>query len=66
MQQKKKLKQKQWGITLIIGLLILIGTVGHLETGGELLPNIFKGILGMIIAFWGLIKSYQWGSFVEN
>lgn len=66
MKQKTKLKQKQWGITLIIGLLILIGTVGHLETGGELLPNIFKGILGMIIAFWGLIKSHQWGSFVEN
>lgn len=64
--KKKKQKQRQWGIVLIIGLFILIGTVGHLETGGDILPNVFKGITGMLIAIWGIIKSYQWGFFREE
>lgn len=64
--RKIKAKQVQWGITLLIGIVILVGTVGHLENGGELAPNIFKGILGMVISFWGLIKSYQWGFFDES
>lgn len=59
---KQQMKQRQWGIILAVGMFILIGTVGHLETGGDILPNIFKGVLGTVISFWGLIKSYQWGS----
>ena len=66
MQQKRALKQKQWGITLVVGLLILVGTVGHLEMGGDITSNIFKGILGMIISVWGVVKSNQWGFFEEE
>ena len=62
---KQQMKQKQWGIILSLGLFILIGTVGHLESGGDILPNVFKGILGTLVAIWGLIKSYEWGNFEE-
>ena len=61
--EKVKQKQKQWGITTLLGILILISTVGHLEMGGDILPNLFKGITGMIIAVWGVVKSNQWGFF---
>lgn len=61
--KKRKEKQIQWGTTILIGLLILVGTVGSLENGGDLAPNIFKGVLGAIIALWGVVKSNQWGFF---
>lgn len=64
--ERRKMKQKQWGIVLLIGLFILIGTVGHIEMGGDIISNIFKGILGTIIAIWGAFKSYQWGWFDEE
>lgn len=62
---KQQMKQRQWGIILGIGLFILIGTVGHLELGGDILPNVFKGVLGTAISFWGLVKSCQWGNIRE-
>lgn len=63
---RKKQKQAQWGITILVGLFMLAGTVGHLELGGDVLPNIFKGFAGMIVSVRGLIKSYQWGLFDEE
>lgn len=64
--KRVKQKQVQWGLTILIGLFIIAGTVGHLETGGDILPNVFKGILGMIISVWGVVKSNQWGFFEEE
>ena len=64
--ERVKQKQTQWGIVTLIGIIILIGTVGHLEMGGDILPNIFKGMSGMIIAAWGVVKSNQWGFFEEE
>lgn len=64
--ERVKQKQTQWGIVTLIGILILIGTVGHLEMGGDILPNVFKGMAGMIIAAWGVVKSNQWGFFEEE
>lgn len=63
---RKKQKQTQWGITILIGLFMLAGTVGHLELGGNILPNIFKGSAGIIISLWGIVKSNQWGFFDEQ
>lgn len=64
--ERVKQKQTQWGIVTLIGILILIGTVGHLEMGGDILPNVFKGMAGMIIATWGVVKSDQWGFYEEE
>lgn len=61
--KRVKQKQTQWGITILVGLFILAGTVGHLEMGGDILPNVFKGVLGTIIAVWGVVKSNHWGLF---
>lgn len=66
MQEKTKVKQTQWGITLLIGILILIGTVGHLETGGDIFSSIFTGLIGTLIGGWGLVKSAQWGLFEDE
>lgn len=64
--KRKKQKQTQWGLVTLLGILILISTVGHLEMGGDILPNVFKGILGTVIGAWGVIKSDEWGVFEEE
>lgn len=63
---KQKQKQMQWGLTILVGLFILAGTVGHLEMGGDIWPNVFKGLIGLVIALWGVVKANQWGVFDEE
>ena len=64
--ERKKQKQIQWGFTILLGIFILAGTVGHLENGGDMAPNVVKAIIGTIISSWGVVKSYQWGFFDEE
>lgn len=64
--EKKNQKQMQWGLTIPAGLFIIVGTVGHLENGGDILPNVFKGLIGLIVSLWGVVKANQWGLFEEG
>lgn len=58
--EKRKAKQTQWGITLLLGVFILAGTVGHIESGGAILPGLIKMIIGTVVSIWGLVKTIQW------
>jgi hypothetical protein len=54
----KQAKQTQWGITILIGILFILGGAGTVEVGRQ--HGFESTLVGVILSIWGLYKTWIW------